>query len=89
MDWSLVNIFIGSGGPAYGYGSVNPAAQLPYGALRLGPDTRFSKEDVDVTFRHFSGYNFNDTYLRMFSHTHLGKTLSHNSLFLHFIPPLY
>lgn len=34
-----VNSFIGTGGLGYGYGGVNPGAQFPAGALRLGPDT--------------------------------------------------
>ncbi len=34
-----VNSFIGTGGLAYGYGGVNPGAQYPTGAMRLGPDT--------------------------------------------------
>lgn len=43
--------------------------QVPYGALRLGPDT--TRAALDLSYRHFSGYNFEDNYLRGFSHTHL------------------
>lgn len=65
----LANVFIGSGGPAYGYGGVNPGAQYPFGAMRLGPDT--SNTIADISFRHFSGYNAYDDTIRAFSHTHL------------------
>jgi putative alpha-1,2-mannosidase len=66
---ALVNPFIGSGGWAYAYGSLNPSAQVPYGALRLGPDT--TDMVADISYRHFSGYNYDDKYIRAFSHTHL------------------
>lgn len=68
-EYDLVNTFIGTGGLAYGYGGINPGAQLPYSALRLGPDTTDSV--IDMSYRHFSGYNYNDKIVRGFSHTHL------------------
>jgi len=64
-----VDVFIGSSGPGFGYGSVSPAAQVPYGALRIGPDTTSSPANIE--FRHFSGYNYYDTMIRGFSHTRL------------------
>lgn len=67
--YDQVNVFIASGGPAYGYGSVNPGAQVPFGAMRLGPDTTLKAGDI--SFRHFSGYNAEDDTIRAFSHTHL------------------
>lgn len=66
---ALVNPFIGSGGWGYGYGSLNPSAQVPFGAMRLGPDT--VNMVADLSYRHFSGYNYDDNYIRAFSHTHL------------------
>jgi hypothetical protein len=36
--------------------------------MRLGPDT--TNALVDVGYRHFSGYNYLDTQVRAFSHTH-------------------
>jgi putative alpha-1,2-mannosidase len=63
------NLFIGSSGFAYGYGAVSPAAQVPFGAMRLGPDTASTIPDIE--FRHFSGYNYNDIMIRGFSHTRL------------------
>lgn len=64
-----VSTFIGSGGPAYGYGGVNPGAQYPFSPMRLGPDTN-NDHLSDISFRHFSGYNYLDTTIRAFSHTH-------------------
>ena len=63
-----VNVFIGTGGPGFGYGGLNPGAQLPHSALRLGPDT--TTLIPGLSFRHFSGYNYNDSTIRGFSHTH-------------------
>jgi putative alpha-1,2-mannosidase len=34
-----VDAFIGTSGVGFGIGSNNPGAQVPFGALRLGPDT--------------------------------------------------
>jgi len=62
------NLFIATGGLAYGYGGINPGVQFPFGALRLGPDTTDSV--VDLSYRHFSGYNYADNKIRAFSHTH-------------------
>jgi putative alpha-1,2-mannosidase len=35
----LVDTFIGTGGREYGVGGSPPGAQVPFGALRLSPDT--------------------------------------------------
>jgi predicted alpha-1,2-mannosidase len=68
-EYDLVNPFIGTGGFAYGYGGINPGAQLPFSPMRLGPDT--TDTVIDMSYRHFSGYNANDKIIRGFSHTHL------------------
>ena len=65
--YDYVDSFIGSGGAGFGYGSINPSAQVPFGALRLGPDT--TSNFFDNNLRHFSGYNYLDRYIRGFSHT--------------------
>jgi putative alpha-1,2-mannosidase len=67
-QYDLVNPFIGTGGFGYGYGGLNPAAQLPHGPLRLGPDTMTTT--IDLHFQHFSGYYYVDNIVRAFSHTH-------------------
>ena len=68
-----VNTFIGSGGSGFGSGGNNPGAQVPFGALRLGPDStsKIFNKDVVIPFDHYSGYNYEDTYIRAFSHTRL------------------
>ena len=68
-----VNTFIGSGGSGFGSGGNNPGAQVPFGAIRLGPDStsKIFDKDVVIPFDHYSGYNYEDTYIRAFSHTRL------------------
>eukprot|EP01038_Epipyxis_sp_PR26KG_P015638 gene15638-21143_t len=66
---SYSNPFIGTTGLGYGGGQGSPAAQLPFGALRLGPDSQST--DGDVGYRHCSGYNYLDDTIRAFSHTRL------------------
>jgi hypothetical protein len=36
---TLVDLRIGSGGDGYGCANFNPGVQVPYGAMRIGPDT--------------------------------------------------
>ena len=70
---SYANPLIGSGGSGFGSGGQNPGAQFPFGALRLGPDTtaKIFGKDAVFSFDHFGGYNFEDRYIRAFSHTHM------------------
>lgn len=69
-DWTqYVEPRIGSGGAGYGVGSINPGPQVPFGAIRLGPDT--DTYGFYLGFNHCGGYYFNDTHIRAFSHTHL------------------
>lgn len=66
-----VNPFIGTGA-AYGSplsGNNYPGATVPFGMVQLSPDTR-STPDWSVA----SGYNYNDTSIAGFSHTHLSGT---------------
>ena len=62
---------IGTGGIGYGAGGINPGAQVPFGSLRLGPDTALGDRAVVLSFQHFGGYTHSDNRLRAFSHTHL------------------
>lgn len=64
-----VDPFIGTGGEGFGAGSHNPGAQVPFGILRLGPDTRSSA--VNLPFEHYGGYSYGDNKIAAFSHTHL------------------
>jgi predicted alpha-1,2-mannosidase len=68
-----VDTFIGSGGSGFGSGGDNPGAQVPFCAIRIGPDTtsKIFNKDFVIPFDHYSGYNYEDQYMRAFSHTRL------------------
>lgn len=68
---SYVNPFIGTGAAKGSPLSGNnyPGATVPFGMVQLSPDTR-SKPDWSVA----CGYNYNDTTIAGFSHTHLSGT---------------
>jgi putative alpha-1,2-mannosidase len=71
---SWVDPFIGSGGAGFGAGGHNPGAQVPFGILRLGPDTGTllgKDEIVNPPFDHYGGYHHSDNSVVAFSHTHL------------------
>lgn len=70
--YSLVDPFIGSGGLAFGYAALTPAAQVPNGLVKLGPDT--SLNGYAASQQHFSGYHYNDPEVRGFSHLRLVGT---------------
>lgn len=58
-----VNVFIGTGGKAFGIGSLNPGPQLPFAMCRVGPDTT-NEWNLNVDFEHFGGiFNFCIFYL--------------------------
>jgi putative alpha-1,2-mannosidase len=63
------NLWIGTGGTGYGHGATSPAAQVPYGFARPGPDT--VSGPWPMPFHHFSGYHFGDGSIRGFSQTRL------------------
>ena len=67
-----VDPFIGTGGAGYGFSGLTPAAQLPLGLVRLGPDTTRAGDHPGVL--HFGGYNMSDPHVRGFSHTHFVGT---------------
>ncbi|MFP4596887.1 MAG: GH92 family glycosyl hydrolase [Persicimonas sp.] len=70
--FELVDPFIGTGGLGFGYAALTPAAQIPNGLVKLGPDTTRGGSHPDLA--HFSGYNFADGDVRGFSHLHLVGT---------------
>lgn len=59
-----IDPFIGTGF----HGHTYPGATVPFGAVQLSPDTRAGNWDA------CSGYHYNDTTLKGFSHTHLSGT---------------
>jgi predicted alpha-1,2-mannosidase len=60
----FVNPFIGTGG----HGHTYPGATLPFGMVQVGPDNGTNGWDWS------SGYNYIDTFISGFSHTHLSGT---------------
>lgn len=63
-----VNPRIGTGGAGYGVGGIPLAAQVPFGMVRLGPDTDL--RGLNILWRHPGGYHHDDTHIRRFSHLH-------------------
>lgn len=61
---SYVDPYIGSGG----HGHVFVGASVPFGAVQLGPDNFYKGWDW------CSGYNYQDSVIRGFAHTHLSGT---------------
>ncbi len=67
----LVDPFIGTGGIQYVCGNNSPAATLPFGLVRLCPDT---VSDEGIAARNMSGYYYPDRLMLGFSHTRLCGT---------------
>jgi putative alpha-1,2-mannosidase len=63
------NLWIGTGGSGYAYGATSPAACVPYGLARPGPDTTSGL--FPLPWHHFSGYHFADDRIRGFSQTRI------------------
>ena len=66
-----VNPFIGTGGVFYLCGNETPAACVPFGAVRLGPDT---ESNFGNRAANTSGYFYRDERILGFSHTRLCGT---------------
>ncbi|MDD4969089.1 MAG: GH92 family glycosyl hydrolase [Paludibacter sp.] len=67
---SCVNPFIGSGAVASSLSGNNfPGATVPFGMVQLSPDTKNVPDWAQA-----SGYDYNDSILYGFSHTHLSGT---------------
>jgi predicted alpha-1,2-mannosidase len=59
-----VNVFIGTGA----HGHTYPGPSMPFGMVKLGPDTRLEGWDG------CAGYHYSDSIIYGFSHTHLSGT---------------
>ena len=64
--FNYVDVFIGTKAPGHTY----PGATLPFGMVQLSPDTQNSY----VTWPACAGYDYIDTSILGFSHTHLSGT---------------
>ncbi len=68
--YEAVDPFVGTGGNGYGVGSALPGATMPFGMVKLSPDTsEFSGPQVG--FSHCGGYAYTDSSIVGFSHTHM------------------
>lgn len=68
-----VNPFIGTGGTPWACGMLSPAATVPFGAVRLGPDTCFLGGAYIVKTNN-SGYYYEHGHIKGFSHSRLSGT---------------
>ncbi len=69
-SYKNVDPFIATGGTGFGHGSAYPGAVVPYGLVKLSPDTQggiFGR----AGFAHFAGYWYGDSIIEGFSHIHL------------------
>src|SRR5436305_6316773 len=66
-----VNPFIGTGGLAYLCGNTFPGAAVPFGMVRLSPDT---VSPLGRRSSNTSGYYYPDRKIQGFSHTRLAGT---------------
>ncbi len=68
-----VDPFIGTGGTPWTAGMLSPAATVPFGAVRLGPDTSFIGGNYIVK-TNTSGYYYEHAHIKGFSHSRLSGT---------------
>ncbi|MBI5526897.1 MAG: glycoside hydrolase family 92 protein [Deltaproteobacteria bacterium] len=66
---SYVDPFIGTGGVGFGVGQLIPGATMPFGMVKVSPDT--TERTGAVEFYHCAGYYYYDPYVLGFSHNHL------------------
>ena len=67
---AAVDVFVGTGGDGFGVGSSLPGAAVPYGMVKLSPDTS-STNGSQMQWSHCGGYAFDDPMIVGFSHTHM------------------
>jgi predicted alpha-1,2-mannosidase len=67
-----VSPYIGTGGLGFGHGAAVVGALAPFGMVRLSPDSTMSAGAI--AFHHFSGYHYDDSIIRGFSHLHFHGT---------------
>ncbi|MBR5262702.1 MAG: GH92 family glycosyl hydrolase [Clostridia bacterium] len=68
-----VDPFIGTGGTPWTCGMLSPAATVPFGTVRLGPDTSFMGGTY-ITKMNTSGYYYEQRHITGFSHSRLSGT---------------
>lgn len=68
-----VDPFIGTGGTPWTCGMLSPAATVPFGSVRLGPDTCFVG-GAYIVKTNTSGYYYEHGHIKGFSHSRLSGT---------------
>lgn len=68
-----VDPFIGTGGTPWTAGMLSPAATVPFGTVRLGPDTSFLG-GAYIVKTNTSGYYYEHAHIKGFSHSRLSGT---------------
>ncbi|MBR3767589.1 MAG: GH92 family glycosyl hydrolase [Clostridia bacterium] len=68
-----VDPFIGTGGTPWTAGMLSPAATVPFGSVRLGPDTSFIG-GAYIVKTNTSGYYYEHAHIKGFSHSRLSGT---------------
>ncbi len=68
-----VDPFVGTGGTPWTAGMLSPAATVPFGTVRLGPDTSFIG-GAYIVKTNTSGYYYEHGHIRGFSHSRLSGT---------------
>ncbi len=68
-----VDPFIGTGGTPWACGMLSPAATVPFGTVRLGPDTSFVG-GAYIVKTNTSGYYYEQRHIKGFSHSRLSGT---------------
>ena len=68
-----VDPFIGTGGTPWTCAMLSPAATVPFGAVRLGPDTSFIGGGYLIKMN-TSGYYYEQGHIKGFSHSRLSGT---------------
>ncbi len=69
----FVDPFIGTGGTPWTCGMLSPAATIPFGSVRLGPDTAFIGGNY-IFKTNTSGYYYEHGHIKGFSHSRLSGT---------------
>ncbi len=69
----FVDPFIGTGGTPWTAGMLSPAATVPFGTVRLGPDTSFIG-GAYIVKTNTSGYYYEHGHIKGFSHSRLSGT---------------
>lgn len=65
-----INPFIGTGGIGYGVGGSYPGAGVPFGLVKVSPDTADANNNAPG-YAHTGGYHYDDEAIRAFSHMHM------------------